>query len=146
MPALWGLMRTREPRPATAQVLVAEDDPHVASMVEEVLQMAGFIVSRTGDGIATINEILERKPDVVVLYLVLPKLHGRDICAMVRKSPTVHDMPIIVISGQAGEDDRVNLFALGVDDFLTKPFRTDELLARVQAACYRARARSAFLR
>lgn len=124
--------------------LVAEDDPRVANMVEEVLRTAGFEVSCTADGIATLNEILERKPDVVVLDLVLPKLHGRDICAMVRKSPSVKSIPIVVISGQAGEEDRTTLFELGVDDFLTKPFGTDELLARVQAVCHRARARLAF--
>ncbi|MDW8343342.1 MAG: response regulator transcription factor [Verrucomicrobiae bacterium] len=137
-------MNLREPQPVAAKALVAEDDPRVASMVEEVLRTAGFLVSHTGDGIATINEILTSKPDVVVLDLVLPKLHGRDICTMVRKSPAVHHIPIVVISGQAGEEDRINLFSLGVDDFLTKPFRTDELLARVQAACYRARARPSF--
>lgn len=142
--AKWeGMQALREwARARTA--LIAEDDEGLSELVEEALAEAGFATRRVADGVAAINEILETKPDVVVLDLVLPRLRGQDVCSMVRKSPTVNQTAIVVISGTVQQDDRTDVFRLGADDFVAKPFRADELVARVQAVCHRTRHRQRF--
>ena len=122
--------------------MVAEDDDRVGSLVEELLKEIGFETHRAADGVTAINEILERKPDVLILDLVLPRLRGQEICAMVRKSPTVNRTAIVVISGNVEADSKADLFRLGADDFVSKPFQTDELTARVQAVYHRAQHRA----
>jgi len=122
--------------------LIAEDDAAIGKLVGEALTEAGFQTHYSSDGIQAINDILELKPDVIVLDLVLPKLQGQEICAMIRKSPTVSQTAIIILSGQAQQEVRLDLFRLGADDFVSKPFQTDELVARVQAVYHRARHRA----
>ncbi|NWF65679.1 MAG: response regulator transcription factor [Chloroflexi bacterium] len=129
-------------RPRTA--LIAEDDKRIGELVEEALTEAGFETRYVADGVAAINEILESKPDVVVLDLVLPRLRGQDVCSMVRKSPVVNRTAIVVISGAVPAEGRPDVFRLGADDFVSKPFRPDELVARVQAVCHRAAHRQRF--
>jgi DNA-binding response OmpR family regulator len=118
-------------------VLVAEDDPTTGELVCESLQSAGYKTHWTKDGIEALNYILEARPDVVVLDLILPKLNGYEVCSMVRKSRAVQWTPILIMSGCAEHRDKMQAFGLGADDYVTKPFHLDELLARVEAVLQR---------
>ncbi len=122
-------------------VLIAEDDDQLAQIVAEALEEEGFRTQRASDGISALNAILETRPDVILLDLMLPRLQGYDICGMVRKTNAVHQIPIVVISGRSTLQDRLRAFELGADDYVIKPFELDELLARVEAIVLRSRQR-----
>jgi DNA-binding response OmpR family regulator len=120
-------------------VLLAEDDDAITQIVVAALEGEGFRIQCVSDGIAAINTILETRPDVILLDLMLPQLDGYNICRMVRKADSVHHTPILVISGRASVEDRLRAFEVGADDYVTKPFDLEELLARVEAVLLRSR-------
>jgi two-component system KDP operon response regulator KdpE len=117
-------------------VLVVEDDANIVDLVQANLLARGFavIVSRTG---ADAREVVDTKaPDVVLLDLMLPSVDGFDLCREIRERSSVG---IIVVSARRGEQDKVRALNLGADDYLTKPFGVDELLARITALLRRSR-------
>ena len=111
-------------------------------LVADALDDRGYETSRVGDGIDAINTILDRKPDLVVLDLALPRLSGYDVCSMVRRSEPVRKTPIVVMSGRGNVDDRLEAFAVGADDYVTKPFELNELVARVEAVMMRSHSKA----
>lgn len=121
------------------KVLIVEDDEAISQLVKEALDAAGFQTDCVRDGVEAINQVLESKPDIVVLDLTIPRLSGFEICAMVRKSRTVGLTPIVVISGRDSQNDKLQAFEIGADDYVTKPFSIRELVARVQAVLERSR-------
>jgi two-component system KDP operon response regulator KdpE len=117
-------------------VLVVEDDPNIVDLVRANLLVRGFAVevSRTGRGVTDlVTSIL---PDVVLLDLMLPGEDGFDLCRQIRAASAVG---IIVVSARRGEQDKVRALNLGADDYMTKPFGVDELLARIAALLRRSR-------
>ena len=130
-----------QPRTVTKRrkiVLVAEDNPTIAWAIGLALRKAGFSPKLVHDGIDALNMIMEMKPDALVLDLELPRLQGAEICSLVRKSHLLWDTPIVVISGHAEVGDRLQAFDLGADDFVTKPFSVEEMIARVRAVLTRS--------
>jgi DNA-binding response OmpR family regulator len=123
---------------AAKRVLIAEDDERMARCLSDALNREGFQTHRVRDGIAAINFILSEKPDAVLLDRQLPRLSGDEVCQMVRKTAAVRHIPIVFISGLVSVSDRLEAFNLGADDYVIKPFATDELLARVEAVLLRA--------
>ena len=130
-------MRSKAPRTRKKFLLIAEDDEAIGTLVCEALHEAGFKTHWVKDGIEAINFVLESRPDAVVLDLVLPRLNGFEICGMVRKSRAIQWTPIIVMSGRAEHCDKMQAFELGADDYVTKPFRIEELVARIDAVLHR---------
>ena len=130
-------MKSRTPSARRKTLLVAEDDETTGELVCEALQAAGYKTHWAKDGIDALNYILESRPDGVVLDLVLPKLNGYEICGMVRKSQAIQWTPIVIMSGCVEHRDKMQAFELGADDYVTKPFRIEELLARVDAVLHR---------
>lgn len=117
-------------------VLVVEDDRNIVDLVQSNLLVRGYevVVSRTGeDAVALVGSLL---PDVVLLDLMLPDIDGFDLCREIREDSSVG---IIVVSARRGEQDKVRALNLGADDYLTKPFGVDELLARITALLRRSR-------
>ena len=117
-------------------VLVVEDDRNIVDLVQANLLVRGYevVVSRTGeDAVALVGSL---QPDVVLLDLMLPDADGFDLCREIRESSAVG---IIVVSARRGEQDKVRALNLGADDYLTKPFGVDELLARITALLRRSR-------
>ena len=135
-------MRSRTAHPRSKVLLVAEDDEGVGQLVCEALKEEGFKVHWAKDGIEALNYILESRPDGIILDLVLPRLNGFDLSGMVRKSPAVQWTPIIMMSGRIEHADKMQAFELGADDYVTKPFRTEELVARVEAVLHRTAGRT----
>ena len=111
------------------RVLVVDDEPQIRRALETVLTGHGYAVRATGDGRTATAEIATWQPDVVVLDLVMPGMDGFEV---VREIRTWSAVPIIVLSARGQEQDKITALDLGADDYLTKPFGTGELLARLR--------------
>ncbi|WP_122816427.1 response regulator [Nocardioides pantholopis] len=116
-------------------VLVVDDDPAICRTLSINLRARDYDVETAGDGRSALQIVDERMPDVVLLDLGLPDLDG---VAVLRQLRSFTQVPVIVVSARTGSDDKVEALDLGADDFITKPFSIEELLARVRAAARRA--------
>lgn len=113
------------------RILIVEDDPSILRGIELNLQLEGYRVVTATDGPAAL-QILDREPvDLVVLDIMLPHLSGYQVCQKARAAG--HTLPIILLSAKSAEIDIVMGLDLGADDYVTKPFRVAELLARIKA-------------
>lgn len=117
-----------------ARILVAEDDRKQAELIRRYLERDGHEATVVHDGRAAIDLARRCAPDLLVLDLMLPSVHGLDVCRTVRSE---RDVPIIMLTACVGEDDVIHGLTLGADDYLTKPYRPRELLARIQAVLRR---------
>jgi DNA-binding response OmpR family regulator len=117
-------------------ILAIEDEEPVREAIAAALEASGYRVITAADGEEGLELLIAERPDLVVLDLMLPRLHGMDVCAAIREHSQV---PIIMLTGLAAEDDRVKGLAHGADDYVTKPFRARELGARVRAVLRRSR-------
>jgi DNA-binding response OmpR family regulator len=113
-----------------ADILVVEDDHRIAALVAKNLHAAGCECRLAHDGGAALAEVERQRPDLIVLDLMLPGLGGLEVARRVRREG---DVPILMLSARSTEADKVLGFELGADDYLTKPFSTAELVARVRA-------------
>jgi DNA-binding response OmpR family regulator len=117
-----------------ARVVVIEDDPLIAGPVVEALHNAGYNVLTAADGEQGLELARAHQPQLVLLDIMLPKMDGWEVCKTIRAESTV---PILMITALNEEVDRILGLELGADDYLTKPFSTRELLARVRATLRR---------
>jgi DNA-binding response OmpR family regulator len=117
-------------------ILVVEDHLSVQKILRRLFESAGYRVEVCGDGRSAMDAFRKRTPTAVILDLSLPMLSGKDVCREIkRESP---HLPVVVVSASTDETDKVVLLELGADDYVTKPFSSTELLARVRAAIRRA--------
>ncbi len=119
------------------RVLVVEDDPQLVRALRINLQARKFEVEEAGDGSAALRLAAARKPDVIVLDLGLPDMDGIDVIKGVRGWSRI---PILVLSARHTSEDKIRALDAGADDYVTKPFSMDELLARLRAATRRQEA------
>jgi two-component system, OmpR family, alkaline phosphatase synthesis response regulator PhoP len=123
--------------PESVQVLVVEDDPRMQKVLHRAIAAEGIEVIQSADGMDALERFREMRPAAVVLDLNLPRLSGREVCREIKaQSP---ETPVLILSAQSEVIDKVLLFELGADDYVTKPFSPRELLARLQAALRRRR-------
>jgi len=115
-------------------VLVVEDDPRIAQIVQDYLRHAGFAVAMADDGASALALVRDRHPDLVVLDLGLPRVDGIEVAKTLRREG---DVPIVMLTARVEESDRLLGLELGADDYLTKPFSPRELVARVKAVLRR---------
>src|SRR5437899_8618821 len=120
---------------AVATILVVDDEPRIVQLVRDYLEHGGFTVLTASDGPAALRTARTGRPDLVVLDLGLPGLDGLDVARSLRREGEV---PIIMLTARAEESDRIVGLELGADDYLTKPFSPNELVARVRALLRRA--------
>jgi two-component system KDP operon response regulator KdpE len=118
-----------------ARVLVVDDEPNIVASVRALLTASGYEVTTAMTGRGALDSIERELPDVVVLDLGLPDMNGVDVCLLVREERAV---PIIVLSARGAESDKVRALDAGADDYVTKPFGSEELLARIRVALRRA--------
>jgi len=115
-------------------VLLAEDDPDVSALVRHVLETDGYRVEAVADGAEALRRFEERRPDLLVLDVMMPRLTGFEVLARLRELDDAGTpVPVLMLSARAGQDDIVRGFELGVSDYVTKPFMIGELRARVRA-------------
>jgi len=117
------------------RVLVVDDEPSVQEVARAYLEREGFIVDSAMDGATALAQIERKPPDLIVLDLMLPDVTGEEIARHVRERS---DVPILMLTAKAGEEQRLHGFELGADDYLVKPFSPRELVARIRAILRRA--------
>lgn len=120
------------------RILVVEDEPGISGFISAALAANGYDVEKATNGKEALMLIASHCPDAVVLDLGLPDIDGQRIIASVREWSAV---PILVVSARTHERDKITAFEQGADDYITKPFSTGELLARIKTALRHARAR-----
>src|SRR5688500_15973511 len=113
-----------------SRVLVVDDEPQIVRALSINLRARGYEVCSAGDGTQALQLVASHQPDVVILDLGLPDLDGVDVIAGLRGWSTV---PILVLSGRNDSVDKVDALDAGADDYVTKPFGMDELMARLRA-------------
>src|SRR5579885_1786094 len=116
-------------------ILTADDDPQLLRLVARNLQLEGYEVITASDGKQALELIETHQPDLVLLDVMMPRMDGFTVCHRVREFSPV---PIIIITARGQDQDKVRGLDLGADDYLTKPFSVDELLARVRAVLRRS--------
>ncbi|UCG60737.1 MAG: response regulator transcription factor [Candidatus Zixiibacteriota bacterium] len=119
-------------------ILVIEDDVSILRGLKDNLEFEGYEVLTAADGQEGIVLALEKSPDLILLDIMLPGPSGYDICRRVKEQKP--DLPIIMLTARSKEVDKIAGLDLGADDYVTKPFSTPELLARIRAALRRTRA------
>jgi two-component system KDP operon response regulator KdpE len=116
------------------RILLVDDEAAIQRSVGPLLRARGYAVDVAGTGAEALRIVREQPPDLIVLDLGLPDLEGTEVCRRVRAHSKV---PIVVLSARGAESDKVNALDLGADDYVTKPFGPEELLARIRVALRR---------
>ena len=125
---------------SNTRALVVEDDPNIVDLIRSNLAVRGFDTVVSADGVRALQLLETEEPDIVLLDLMLPEVDGFDLCRQIRERSTV---AVIVVSARGGERDKVTALNMGADDYMTKPFSVEELLARISANLRRTRAAGA---
>jgi DNA-binding response OmpR family regulator len=118
-------------------ILIIEDDPAMLRGLKDNFVFKGYRVKTAGDGESGLNEALNSKPDLIILDVMLPGINGYEICRLIRGEGL--NIPIIMLTAKSQESDIILGLNLGADDYVTKPFNIQELLARVNAFLRRRR-------
>lgn len=126
--------RTTDRDPDEAQpprkILVADDDPSIAGLIQLTLSGPRYDITSVTNGLEALRAFEQQEFDVVILDVMMPYVDGFEACQKIRERS---DVPIVILTSRDGTDDVVHGFELGADDYITKPFRTAELIARVEA-------------
>jgi len=118
---------------AKPMVLVVEDEAALATMLRYNLEKQGFQVQEAVDGPEALTLIAEQAPDIVLLDWMLPVMSGIEVCRQIRRRPATRDLPVIMVTARTEDQDAVRALNTGADDYITKPFSLDALLARMRA-------------
>jgi two-component system phosphate regulon response regulator PhoB len=119
-------------------VLVVEDEAALATMLRYNLEKQGFRVDEAGDGQEALTRIAESAPDLVLLDWMLPVMSGIEVCRQIRRRPATRELPVIMVTARTEEGDAVRGLNTGADDYITKPFSMETLLARMRALLRRS--------
>jgi two-component system, OmpR family, KDP operon response regulator KdpE len=117
-----------------ARILLVDDEPQITRVLRTVLTSEGYEVRTAGEGEGALSSLAEWQPELVITDLYMPRMDGIELCRRIR---AISAVPIIVLSVKSEERSKVEALDCGADDYITKPFGTDELLARVRAALRR---------
>jgi len=119
-----------------ATVLVVDDEEYIRDLVSSAFRIAGFDVRTAGDGQSALDDVIHRRPDLVVLDVGLPGIDGFEVCRRLRAEGD--DTPVLFLTARDAAEDRVSGFTKGGDDYVTKPFSLEELVGRVRAILRRS--------
>jgi two-component system phosphate regulon response regulator PhoB len=119
-------------------VLVVEDEAPLATMLRYNLEKQGYRVEEAADGQEALTRISETQPDLVLLDWMLPVMSGIEVCRQIRRRPVTRDLPVIMVTARTEDQDAVRALNTGADDYITKPFNLEALLARMRALLRRS--------
>jgi DNA-binding response OmpR family regulator len=118
--------------PLPSYILVVDDEPNIVVSLEFLLKKEGYDVRVERDGEAALAAVAERRPDLILLDVMVPKRDGYDICQAIRSNPAWSGIRIIMLTAKGREVEREKGLALGADEYMTKPFSTRELIERIR--------------
>lgn len=121
-----------------SEILLVEDDAAMAEMVSQVLGTEGFKVTWAKDGKDGFAKIRQALPRLILLDLTLPEIDGHDVCRNLRAAEATRRLPIVILTGRVEESELIKGLANGADDYIVKPFRPKELIARIHALLRRS--------
>ena len=119
-------------------VLIVEDEAPLVTLLRYNLEKQGFRVEDAGDGGEALTRITEAAPDLLLLDWMLPTMSGSELCRQLRRRPATRTLPIIMLTARAEDSDAVRGLDTGADDYITKPFSTEALIARIRALLRRS--------
>jgi two-component system, OmpR family, alkaline phosphatase synthesis response regulator PhoP len=120
-----------------SKILIVDDEQDIVELLSYNLEKEGFFTIKTYDGVSVFNIIATKKPDLIILDLMLPGMNGLDVCKKIRANPATADLPIIMLTAKGDEIDKIIGLEIGADDYMTKPFSVKELVARVRTVLRR---------
>ena len=120
------------------KIFIIEDEPSIIQLVQHNLEKNGFIVLSSVNGNDGLKELKKFQPDLLLLDWMLPDLSGIEICKNIRKDNSFKNLPVIMLTAKGEEEDKIKGLDSGVDDYLTKPFSFNELMARIKAVLRRS--------
>lgn len=112
-------------------ILVVDDDPPINELVRLVLEGRGYAINAVSDGKAALEALVQRKPDLVVLDVMIPKINGFDVCRFIKENDGLRDIKVVMLSAKTLDVDRLRAKGFGADAYLTKPLRLADLLDTV---------------
>jgi len=121
------------------RVLIVEDEEALIEPLKYNFTKEGYIVDTALDGEIALDKIFNKPPELILLDWMLPKISGIDLCKRIRNNKETKNIPIIMLTARGEENDRIQGLEMGADDYVTKPFSINELLARAKAVIKRAR-------
>ena len=121
------------------RVLIVEDEEALIEPLKYNFTNEGYIVDTAQDGEIAVDKIFNKPPELILLDWMLPKISGIDLCKRIRNNKETKNIPIIMLTARGEENDRIQGLEMGADDYVTKPFSINELLARAKAVIKRAR-------
>ena len=119
-------------------IMVVEDEASLATMLRYNLEKQGFRVEEAADGQEALTRIAETRPDLVLLDWMLPTMSGIEVCRQIRRRANTRDLPIIMVTARVEDQDAVRALNTGADDYITKPFNIEALMARMRALLRRS--------
>ena len=122
------------PDPGAPLILVADDDQDIRNLVTMALTQGGYRVIAASDGDEALKLVLEQKPSLAILDLVMPGQYGYSIMRRLKENEATRELPVIVLTGRTDPKDIARGLEVGAADYIEKPFQPDDLVARVQAA------------
>ena len=126
----------------TKKILIVDDEPDILELISYNLKKEGFHLSTALDGEDALTKVRTDHFDLVILDLMLPGIHGIELCRILRNNPKTAHIPIIMLTARGEESDKVHGLETGADDYMTKPFSPKELIARVKAILRRSKERT----
>jgi len=124
------------------KILIVDDEPDIVQLISYNLKKEGFHIATALDGEEALKKVREGHFDLVILDLMLPGIHGMELCRILRNNPKTAHIPIIMLTARGEESDKVRGLETGADDYMTKPFSPKELMARVKAILRRSKERT----
>ncbi|MDR2426352.1 MAG: response regulator [Endomicrobium sp.] len=115
-----------------AKILIIDDEPFLREMLDDILSFAGYNVVKASNGKEGLQKIFSDCPDIVLLDCSMPEMDGYEVLTHLRKAPKFMNLPVIMLTAMTGENEEIKGFSLGLDDYITKPFKSAVLLARVR--------------
>ena len=122
---------------AQKKILIVDDEKDIVELISYNLEQEGFAVIKAYDGQMAWERVKTAKPDLVVLDLMIPGIHGLEVCKLIRRDATTQNLPIIMLTAKSDQVDKILGLELGADDYVTKPFNVRELIARIRAVLRR---------
>ncbi|MBI5243867.1 MAG: response regulator transcription factor [Elusimicrobia bacterium] len=122
------------------RVLVVDDEEDFRVIIRDILEASGYEVCLAKDGREALDKAAQARPDAVLADWMMPRMDGQAFVQALRRSQPMRDVPVIMLTVKQAEDDELEALHFGVDDFIVKPFKSEDLLARLRAVLRRAKA------